>query len=153
MARCGVEGRSRSCVIKPVLRGDDDATLDSTAEHAHPQFDRRGFLRRLRKSMSTAALAEKPTAVAVIHVEGVTDIARLIDSRLSEQLINLAILRLPREPEAAGGANPLWYLGQLSDSMFALVLATADREVIEACLAQLCASLREPSASAMRRFI
>jgi len=144
-ARCSAQGPDRAiCVIKPVLRGDDDATLDSTAEHAHPQFDRRGFLRRLRNSMSTAALAEKPAAVAVIHVDGVTDIARLVDSRLSEQLVNLAILRLPREPGSAGDAQPLWYLGQLSDTTLALVLATGDREAIEACIAQLCASLREP---------
>ncbi len=144
-ARCSAQGPDRAiCVIKPVLRGDDDAALDSTAEHAHPQFDRRGFLRRFRKSLSTAALAEKPAAVAVIHVEGVTDIARLIDSRLSEQLINLAILRLPPEPGTGGNGQPWWYLGQLSDTMLALVMATGDREAIEACIAQLCASLREP---------
>jgi EAL domain-containing protein (putative c-di-GMP-specific phosphodiesterase class I)/GGDEF domain-containing protein len=144
-ARCSAQGPERAiCVIRPVLGSGDSAALDSTSELSQPQFDRRGFLRRFRKSMSTAALAEKPTAVAVIHVDGVADIARLIDSRLSEQLVGAAIIRLPREPAGGGGAHPWWYLGQLSDSMLALVLETADREAIEACVSQICASLREP---------
>ena len=144
-ARCSAQGPNRAiCVIRPVLNDKDDARLDSTAEHSAPQFDRRGFLRRFRKSMLTAALAEKPTAVAVMHVDGVADVARLIDSRLSEQLVNEAILRLPQEPAGANGAHPAWYLGQLSESMLAVVLNTADRDVIEACVSQLCASLRAP---------
>ncbi len=144
-ARCSAQGPDRAiCVIRPVLRDKDDATLDSTAEHSAPQFDRRGFLRRFRKSMLTAALAEKPTAVAVLHVDGVADVARLIDSRLSEQLVTTAILRLPQEAAGAEGAHPGWYLGQLSEGMLAVVLDTADRDVIEACVTQLCASLRAP---------
>jgi len=144
-ARCSAQGPDRAiCVIRPVLHDKDGATLDSTAEHSAPQFDRRGFLRRFRKSMLTAALAEKPTAVAVLHVDGVADVARLIDSRLSEQLVTAAILRLPQQAVGANGAQPEWYLGQLSESMLAVVLDTADRDVIEACVAQLCASLRAP---------
>jgi EAL domain-containing protein (putative c-di-GMP-specific phosphodiesterase class I)/GGDEF domain-containing protein len=142
-ARCSAQGPDRAiCVIRPVLSGEDKAALDLTAEQAQPQFDRRGFLRRFRNSMSTAALAEKPAAVAVIHVDGAADIARLIDARLSEQLFRAAMLRLPRE--AADASQPGWYLGQLGDSMLALVLETADREAIEACVSKLCASLREP---------
>jgi EAL domain-containing protein (putative c-di-GMP-specific phosphodiesterase class I)/GGDEF domain-containing protein len=144
-ARCSAQGPDRAiCVIRPVLHDAGDAGLDSTAEHVAPQLDRRGFLRRFRNSMQMAALAEKPAAVAVLHLEGVADVARLIDSRLSEQLLHAAILRLPREPEGASGAHPGWYLGQLSEGMLAVVLETADRDLIEACVTQLCTSLRTP---------
>src|SRR5258706_5968144 len=98
--------------------------------------------------MLTAALPEKPTAVAVLHVDGVTDVARLIDSRLSEQLVTAAILRLPQQAVGANGAQPEWYLGQLSESMLAVMLDTADCGVIEGRVAQLRAS---PSATLPRR--
>ena len=90
-----------------------------------------------------AALREKPLAVAIIHIEGLADIAQAIAPKLSEQLMTSAVLRLST---ASHGSNtqPTWYLGQLSDSLLALVLDSADRGAIETCVEHICASLREP---------
>jgi predicted signal transduction protein with EAL and GGDEF domain len=93
--------------------------------------------------MSLAALREKAAAVAVIHLDGLADIAQTIDANIAEQVMSAAILRLPAQPAGFGGANS-WYMGQLSDSLLALALESSDREVIESGVSDLCASLREP---------
>jgi len=53
------------------------------------------------------------------------------------------MLRLPA-PESSDIERSRWFVGQLSDNMLALVLSTADRDAIDACISGLCASLREP---------
>ncbi len=136
------------CVVRPVLTAAQDSALESTDERPRPQLDRRGFLRRFRESTSLAALREKPIAVAVVHLDGIADIAQVIAPRISEQIMSTAILRLPVQEEG----EPHWYLGQLSDSLLALVLETSDRDTIERCLGKLCASLREPVAVAEAEF-
>src|SRR3982074_954504 len=143
-ARVSAQGPDRAiCVIRAVLAGSQDGALEATDERPRPQLDRRGFLRRFKESMSLAALREKPIAVAVIHVDGIADIAQIIATRLSEQIMSTAVLRLPQFGSSAGG-DPWWYLGQLNDSLLALVLETSDRDAIDACVSQICASLREP---------
>jgi EAL domain-containing protein (putative c-di-GMP-specific phosphodiesterase class I)/GGDEF domain-containing protein len=142
--RVSAQGPDRAiCVIRAVLAGAQDGALEATDERPRPQLDRRGFLRRFKESMSLAALREKPIAVAVIHVDGIADIAQIIATRLSEQIMSTAVLRLPQFGNSAGG-DPWWYLGQLNDSLLALVLETSDRDAIDACVSQICASLREP---------
>ena len=142
-ARVTPQGPDRAlCVVRALLAAQDGA-LESSDERPRPQLDRRGFLRRFKESMSVAALREKPIAVAVIHVDGIADIAQVIAPRVAEQIMSTAILRLPVQPDAAG-AEPHWYLGQLSDSLLALVLQTSEREAVEGCVTKLCVSLREP---------
>lgn len=142
-ARLTARGPDRAlCVIRTVLaRATEDG--DVTGERPRLQLDRRGFLRRFKDSMSLAALCERPCAVAVIHLDGLTDIAQGIDGNIAEQVMSVAILRLPAQAAGVGGTNS-WYLGQLSDSLLALVLESSDRDSIEACVAAVCASLREP---------
>lgn len=143
-ARVSAQGPDRAlCVIRRVFAGAPDAALESTGERPRPQLDRRGFLRRFKDSMSMAALCEKPAALAIIQLDGVTDIAQAFDAAIAEQLVNAAILRLP--PHDSGLGEPVsWYLGQLSDSRLALVMETSDRDLIDACVTKLCTSLREP---------
>ena len=90
-----------------------------------------------------AALCEKPAAVAVIHVDGVTEIAQAFDSTIAEQIMSAAIRRLS-PLEAGAGSEAWWYLGELSDSLLALVIDTSDRDSIDACVSRVCTSLREP---------
>lgn len=130
------------CVVRAVLGTTQDAGLESTDERPRPQLDRRGFLRRFKESTSLAALREKPIAVAVVHLDGIADIAQVIAPRVSEQIMSTVILRLPTQE----AGEPDWYLGQLSDSLLALVLETSDRDVIDRCVTRLCASLRQPVA-------
>src|SRR5881275_445991 len=147
---CAYEARASAhgpecaiCVVRAAATAPEDA-LDATDERPRPQLDRRGFLRRFKESMSMAALREMPLAVAVIHVDGIADIAQIIAAKVAEQIMSAAILRLPTQDP--GGEKAWWYLGQLSESLLAVVLESSDRDAIDACLAGLSASLREPIA-------
>jgi predicted signal transduction protein with EAL and GGDEF domain len=143
-ARLSAHGPDRAlCVIRTVLAKVPDES-DMTGEHLRPRLDRRGFLRRLKDAVSLATLREKPAAVAVIHIDGVTDIAQTIDAKIAEQIMSTAILRLPAESDEFQRDISPWFLGQLSDNLVALVLETSDRDAIDANISVLCASLREP---------
>src|SRR5258708_34482940 len=121
-------------------------SLEGSDERPRPQLDRRGFMRRCKESMALAALREQPLAIAVIQLDGISDIAQIIATKVSEQIMSTAILRLPAQPQPPDG-KPWWYLGQLSESLLALVLESADREAIQSCVAGLGPSLREPAAT------
>jgi predicted signal transduction protein with EAL and GGDEF domain len=137
-ARVNAQGPERAmCVIRPMLIAAREDSLDLTDERPRPQLDRRGFLKRFKESVAVAALREKQMAIAVIHVDGIADIGQVIAAEIGERVMSGAILRLPC-------LEPWWYLGQLSESLLALVLESADREAIETCVTALCASLREP---------
>jgi EAL domain-containing protein (putative c-di-GMP-specific phosphodiesterase class I)/GGDEF domain-containing protein len=129
------------CVIRPALSAATNAGLEPTGEHRQLQLDRRGFLRRFKESISVAALRERPVAVAVLYIEEIADIAEIIATRVSEQIMSTALARLPAH---SSDGPPDWYLGQLGENLLALVIESTDRDVIEACVAGICASLREP---------
>jgi diguanylate cyclase len=144
-ARVSAQGPDRAlCVIRPVLVSASVDALDATVEQRRPQLDRRGFLRRFKDTMSLAALSEKPVALAVIQIDGMTDVAQAIDGKIAEQLMSAVILRLSPEGTGPDGQNFRVFIGQLSDSLLALVLETSDRQAINTCVSNLCASLREP---------
>jgi EAL domain-containing protein (putative c-di-GMP-specific phosphodiesterase class I)/GGDEF domain-containing protein len=120
----------------------EDTSETGSRPSAH--LDRRGFLHRFKDSLSWAALREVPIAVAVIHIDGIADIAQVLASPVSEQVMSAAIRRLPPgSPEPQSG-RPAWYLGQLSESLLALVLESTDRDAIEDCVSGICRSLSEP---------
>ena len=133
------------CIVRTVASPTLEDTADTGARPA-PQLDRRGFLQRFKESLSWAALRETPVALAVIYIDGITDIAQVLASQVSEQVMSAAIRRLPLPPQGPGtaGTSPPWYLGQLSEGLLAVVIESAERDAIEACVAQLCASLRDP---------
>jgi predicted signal transduction protein with EAL and GGDEF domain len=139
-----VQGPDRVlCVLRPLL-SEKATDADATVERLGPQIDRRGFMRRFKESVAAAVLRENPMALAVIQVDGIADIAQAIAPAVSEQVMTAAILRLPHLASSASDADPAWYLGQLSDNLLALVIDSGSREFIEARVAALCASLREP---------
>ncbi|HZF31172.1 MAG TPA: EAL domain-containing protein [Gammaproteobacteria bacterium] len=129
------------CVIRRAL---GDARAAATGEHRQLQLDRRGFLRRFKESISVAALSERPLSVAVLYIDEIVDIAQIIATRVSEQIMSTALVRLPLRSGDAEDGSPDWYLGQLGENLLALVVESANREAIEACVASVCASLREP---------
>lgn len=129
------------CVIRPSLAAAAADSLDSTGEHRRLQLDRRGFLRRFKESISVAALRERPVAVGVLYIEEIADIAQIIATRISEQIMSTALARLA--PLGADGSPP-WYLGQLGENLLAVVIEDAGRDAVEARVAAVCASLREP---------
>ncbi|HJR70850.1 MAG TPA: EAL domain-containing protein, partial [Gammaproteobacteria bacterium] len=142
--RVSPQGPDRAlCVIRPVFAvSGGDAGLETTGEHRQ-QLDRRGFLRRFKESVSAAALRERHLAVAVLYIDEIADIAQIVATRVSEQVMSTALARLPAYP---GDGSPEWYLGQLGENLLALVVDSAERSAIEACVANVCASLREPIA-------
>jgi predicted signal transduction protein with EAL and GGDEF domain len=146
-ARVSAQGPDRAiCVIRPALVAPQEDSLDLTGERPRPQLDRRGFLKRFKESVAVAALREKRMAIAVIHVDGIADIGQVIAAEIAERVMSVAVLRLPPGQTERDGSpgRPWWYLGQLSESLLALVLESADRAAIEACVTTVCASLREP---------
>ncbi|HEU4625814.1 MAG TPA: EAL domain-containing protein [Steroidobacteraceae bacterium] len=130
-------------VIRAVLPGSPEAA-ETSGEHPRPQLDRRGFLARLKESMSVAMLREKPFAVAVLYIDGIPDIAQIIATRVSEQIMSAAIMRLSAQATESAELNPKWYLGQLGDNVLAMVIDTSDRDEVDACVSRVCESLREP---------
>jgi EAL domain-containing protein (putative c-di-GMP-specific phosphodiesterase class I)/GGDEF domain-containing protein len=143
--RVSPQGPDRAvCVIRPAAAASDVA-LETTGEH-RAQLDRRGFLRRFKESIAAAALRERPLAVAVLYVEEIADIAQIIATRVSEEVMSTALSRLPAHNVDAANGPAEWYLGQLGENLLALVVDTGDRNAIEACVSGICAKLREPIA-------
>src|SRR5688572_12179760 len=141
--RLNPQGPDRAiCVIRLSLRDTGaDSALEQTGEHRRSQLDRRGFLRRFKESTSVATLCERPVAVAVLYIEEIADIAQIIATKVSEEIMSTALARLPARDF---DASPSWYLGQLGENLLALVVESADRDVIETVAADVCAKLREP---------
>ena len=145
--RVSAQGPDRAvAVIRATLVTAQEDSLDATDERPRPQLDRRGFLRRFKESVAIAALRESQIAIAIVHIDGIADIGQVIAADIAERVMSMAILRLPTHAgtPSAAGAQPWWYLGQLSESLLALVLETADRDAVEACVGALCDSMREP---------
>jgi len=143
--RATAQGPDRAVVVvRRVLAETPEDATEATGERQRPQLDRRGFMKRLKEAVTLASLQEKSLAVAVLHLEGITDIAQIIATRVSEQLLNAAILRLSAFEGLGLDAGPAWQLGQLGENALALVIESDDRAAIEACVAQICERLREP---------
>lgn len=127
------------CVVRPAV---DLPDRRRGTQEQPPGLDRRGFLRRLKDALAVARLRETPLAVAVIRIEDVTELGRVIAAGVSEQIISTALvnaLALARVP-----GQPAWEVGQLKDDQLALWIESADREQIDAVMSSLCVRLREP---------
>ncbi len=153
--RAFAQGPDRAlCVIRVAGVGlSESPSADNSPpseEIVRPHFDRRGFLARFHDTLSQSAIRERPAALALVYLDGLTEIARVVDAKISDQVLSGAILRLPEgtplAPDAAQArdAEANWYLGQLSAELLAIVVESSDRDSIERCIARVCASLREP---------
>ncbi|MEJ1960893.1 MAG: hypothetical protein WDO56_04835 [Gammaproteobacteria bacterium] len=124
-ARASAQGPDRALVvIRAVPAEATEESSDTTGERPRPQLDRRGFMRRLKEAVTLASLQEKSLSVAVLYVDGIADIARIISARISEQVLNTAILRLSAFDGLGLESGPAWQLGQLGENALALVIET-----------------------------
>lgn len=130
-----------ACVLRAAAAEMPDRRIAASAR-AEP--DRRGFLRRLKEAVSSARLRESPLALAVIQIEDVTELGRVIAPRVSEQIVGSALQKVLQLASDRPPEEPEWDLGQLKENQLAVWMDSADRERIENCMARLCASLREP---------
>jgi EAL domain-containing protein (putative c-di-GMP-specific phosphodiesterase class I)/GGDEF domain-containing protein len=145
--RAIAQGPDRAlCIIRSHEPDAAAADSPSSDDAIRPQLDRRGFLSRLNDTLSRAAIQEKPVALALLYLDGLADIARVVDVKVSEQVLSAALLRLPGEARGnpSGEAEPAWYLGQLGPELLAVAIESPERDAIERCIAKVCASLRDP---------
>jgi EAL domain-containing protein (putative c-di-GMP-specific phosphodiesterase class I)/GGDEF domain-containing protein len=144
--RVTAQGPDRAlCAIRNVLAASRDDSAEATGERPRPELDRRGFLKRFKESLSVATLREKSIAVAVLYIDEIPDIAQVIAAKVSEQVMSAAFLRLSARAGLESGAERAgWYIGQLGENLLAVVVESSDRQTIDACVAGICASLREP---------
>jgi len=106
--RVSAQGPDRAiCLIRRSEPADPDETAAASDWLPTPALGRRGFVKRLQESMALAALCETPIAVAVILLEGVADIAQLIDAQISEQVLAAATVRLMASADRSA-AEPTW---------------------------------------------
>lgn len=113
---------------------------DSPDEPRWLGLDRRGFLRRLNDALATAALREQPICVAVIHLEGISHIARTMGVRVSEDVMSTAMDKVAAQVTSSGGG----FSGQLRENVLAVTMNTADRDVVAARVAAICTELKAP---------
>jgi diguanylate cyclase len=142
-ARISAQGRERAlCVIRRVTeapRGDPSAATAPAAGRA----DRRGFVRRFKESVADAALRERPLALCVIFLDGLTDISQLIDFSISERILTDLLQQLPVGGTEAEGAT--WYVGQVGEALLGAVIeGSVDRDTVRAVASSICEVLRRP---------
>jgi predicted signal transduction protein with EAL and GGDEF domain len=126
------------CVIRalPSLKADPSTlTLHS--------LQRRLFQRQLKESIALAALRERPLALAVIQVEGLADIAQLLEPAVTGQLVAALLERITA---AAATVDDLCLgsSGEIAQGVLAQLLDSSDRSAIRRYLSRLCAALGEP---------
>lgn len=139
--RVSPQGPSRAIgVIRAAL---SESSRESEVTEDEPRWlglDRRGFLRRLNDSLAMASLREMPVAVAVVHLEGISEIARTLGARVSEEVMSMVMAKVGARLDAADAG----YSGQLREDVFAVVLNTSDHDVVEERLRELSTELRAP---------
>jgi predicted signal transduction protein with EAL and GGDEF domain len=141
--RAAALGQDRcACTIRVAEVAADRRGAGEVAATTQP--DRRGFLRRLKEALASARLREKPLAVAVIQIDDITELGRVIAPGISAQILSGALGSLQQLAAARPEGEPEWTLGQLKDNQLALWIDSANRERVESCVARLCARLREP---------
>lgn len=139
--RVSPQGPNRAIGVIRAALSESRTEIEATDDE--PRWlglDRRGFLRRLNDSLAMAALREMPIAVAVVHLEGVAEIARTLGARVAEEVMSAAMAKAGARLDASDAG----YSGQLREDVLAVVLNTADRDAVEARLRQLSADLRAP---------
>jgi len=158
--RMSAHGPRRAlCVIRhvsgvPTLTASDVPGAGTRVEQ------RRGFMRRLRRSVADAHLRERPLALCVILLDGLTDVGRLIDFSIRERILSEVLQRLPEGATATGGdvtdgceaqgsgiagEGSGCYIGRLGESMLGAVIeGCPDRDRLRITAAALCAAIARP---------
>jgi len=128
--------RRALCVIRQV-GGASTLATPGTAVPGTRVEQRRGFMRRLRRSVADAHLRERSLALCVILLDGLTDVGRLIDFSIRERILTEVLERLP------DGADQ--YIGRLGESMLGAVIeGCPDRDELRKAAAALCEAVAQP---------
>jgi predicted signal transduction protein with EAL and GGDEF domain len=143
-ARLSAQGPQRAlCVIRHV--GEAAPEQRARADGSPAGVERRGFVRRFQQSAADAALRERPLAMCLIFLEGLTDIGRLIDFSIGERILTEVLRQLPAS--GAAGEPPTWYVGQLGEGLLGVVIeGSVDRERVRDVAEALCTAIARPVA-------
>ena len=141
-------GPSRAiCVIRPAYTG----ALALSEEHPEESDDglnkplrRREFLAQLGVQVAAATSSAQSICVAVIAIEGVAEIRKILDTHAAEQVHQAALLRLGALFRERPPNDPHWQIGQISEGTVAVTVASEDRALVESIISRLCDSLRSP---------
>ncbi len=128
------------CTVRRALAKPTDRTPDDTGIQRRPGLERRSFTRQLRDRLALSTLNERPLAVALIHVEGLSGIAQAIGARVADRVMAAVLEGLPPGDANAPGTTDL--IGRFGDDVIALVLGNADRRQVEARVKEVCEAIR-----------
>ena len=128
------------CPSEPIAEGRSADVHASTNKN----WDRRGFLRRFKNSIAIAALKEQPLSVAIVQIDGINDIAKLIDANIAERVLAAATERIVGGDLAEEPLVFSYYMGQLSETVLMVVMNTNNRDEMESCITRICTGLRAP---------
>lgn len=127
-----------ACSIRALELASADPTMTTVQA-----LQRRLFLRQLKEAIAVAALRERPLALAVIHLDGLSDIAQLLESGVAAQLIGTLLERISLLAGSTASSS-LGCAGEIAPGVLAQLLESSDRTLIHRYLSQLCAVLSEP---------
>jgi predicted signal transduction protein with EAL and GGDEF domain len=144
-ARLSAQGPQRAlCVIRHVSAGAAAAQAAESGT-ASVGSERRGFVRRFQASVAEAAMRERPLALCMIFLDGLTDISRLIDFSIGERILTEVLRRLPPLGDAAADASG--YVGPLGEGLLGIVIeGSVDRDRIRELVGSLLVSIGQPVA-------
>jgi predicted signal transduction protein with EAL and GGDEF domain len=129
------------CIIRS-LSEKIGAPEDPAASGQFAHIDRREFSHHLMESISTASLSGRSVAVAIVHVEGLAEIAKLLDFGVAANVMTMALQRLAEEIRPPDSTH--WFLGQLADDELAVLVASTERDIIESRVLQVCEQMGKP---------
>ncbi|HPF26347.1 MAG TPA: GGDEF domain-containing phosphodiesterase [Steroidobacteraceae bacterium] len=135
--------RASSAVSEPGSSAIADQRSQPSTSQEAPTLERRAFAQRLRQSVADAALRERPLAVCMVYLDGLQDIAQVVDFSIADQILKTLLRRVAAAlPVEHSGS---WYVGQLGESVLTCVFEElSDRVALEQAATTLCAAVRQP---------
>jgi diguanylate cyclase len=144
-ARVAAQGRERAlCVIRDLPEAAQEGAQPGAGEGvrgaSRSALERRSFHGRFSEAIAEAQLRERPLALCMLHLHGLSALGRVLDFGVVDKLLGELLARLPG---AEGECR--WYIGQLAENVIAAVIeGFPDREALRVAAGRLCESLAQP---------
>jgi predicted signal transduction protein with EAL and GGDEF domain len=154
-ARITAHGKSRAlCVIRPAIAAPATEERDLPSSSPAPGLERRAFFASLKDAIADATLRERPLAVCMVFLDGLTDIGRVIDFSVADRIGRALVTRVAESPAPNLAGQPVRrHVGQLGENVLTVVFQSyGDRERLRDAAQQLCRLLSEPIAVGDAKF-
>jgi predicted signal transduction protein with EAL and GGDEF domain len=152
--RVTAHGKARAlCVIRPAIAAPQSDERESTTSAGRPGLERRAFFASLKDAIADASLRERPLAVCMVFLDGLTDIGRVIDFSIADRIGRTLIERLTRDDSPTSQPTIRRHVGQMSENVLTVVFQNySGREQLRDAAHNLCEALREPIVVGDARF-